>query len=78
MTKTYVLSDIHIGTNYRTCWYQQGYHEPYLIAVLDEIIRNKANIDECILLAACRRGNFSTKNKPFLTMDLIVWVINWA
>ena len=35
---TLVLSDTHIGTNYRTCWYQRSVHEPYLTAVLQHII----------------------------------------
>jgi UDP-2,3-diacylglucosamine pyrophosphatase LpxH len=35
---TVVLSDTHIGTNYRTCWYQRSVHEPYLTAVLQHII----------------------------------------
>jgi hypothetical protein len=36
-SRTVVLSDVHIGTNARTCWYQQAVHEPYLAAVLDYI-----------------------------------------
>jgi UDP-2,3-diacylglucosamine pyrophosphatase LpxH len=35
-----VISDIHIGTNYKTCWYQQSVHEPYLVALLDYVIQN--------------------------------------
>jgi len=35
-----ILSDTHIGTNYKTCWYQASTHEPYLIRVLDHIIQN--------------------------------------
>src|SRR5688572_7474070 len=50
MAKTYVLSDVHIGNDKPTCWYQKSYHEPYLIAVLDNILQNKAEIDEVILL----------------------------
>jgi UDP-2,3-diacylglucosamine pyrophosphatase LpxH len=38
-----VLSDTHIGTNYKTCWYQASVHEPYLIRVLDRIIQNTNN-----------------------------------
>ena len=33
-----VLSDIHIGNNSPTCWYQKKDHEPYLNAVFDWII----------------------------------------
>ena len=36
--RTVVLSDIHIGDNSRTCWYQRSLHEPYLAAVLDYAI----------------------------------------
>src|SRR5690348_3955840 len=46
MAKTYVLSDVHIGNDTPTCWYQKSYHEPYLIAVLDEILKNKDKTDE--------------------------------
>lgn len=50
MSKIVVLSDIHIGDNSKTCWYQRRYHEPYLIKVLDYIEQNAASIDEVILL----------------------------
>jgi UDP-2,3-diacylglucosamine pyrophosphatase LpxH len=39
-TRTVVISDVHIGTNSRTCWYQRAIHEPYLAAVLDYVIAN--------------------------------------
>jgi UDP-2,3-diacylglucosamine pyrophosphatase LpxH len=48
--KTVILSDIHIGDNSTTCWYQQKYHEPYLIKALDYIEHNAASIEEVILL----------------------------
>ena len=35
---TVVISDIHIGDNSRTCWYQKSVHEPYLLALMDWII----------------------------------------
>ena len=35
---TVVISDVHIGNNYKTCWYQKAVHEPYLTAVLDGVI----------------------------------------
>src|SRR5215471_19764938 len=38
--QTVVISDIHIGTNYKTCWYQQSVHEPYMLALLDYILQN--------------------------------------
>lgn len=48
--KIVVLSDIHIGTNAPTVWYQKDLHEPYLIKVLDYIIQQKDSIRELILL----------------------------
>ena len=45
-----VLSDIHIGTNAPTVWYQQKYHEPYLARVLDYVIEKASEIKELILL----------------------------
>ena len=49
-SKIVVLSDIHIGTNAPTVWYQQKYHEPYLATVLDDVIKNASEIKELILL----------------------------
>src|SRR5437879_2806395 len=37
---TIVISDIHIGNNYKTCWYQRSVHEPYMLALLDYILQN--------------------------------------
>ncbi|KAF3884552.1 MULTISPECIES: metallophosphoesterase [Nostocales] len=45
-----VLSDIHIGTNAPTVWYQKELHEPYLATVLDWVIANAPSIRELILL----------------------------
>lgn len=45
-----ILSDIHIGDNMPTCWYQQSFHEPYLLAALDWVIENANSIEELILL----------------------------
>ena len=45
-----VISDVHIGTNYPTCWYQKSVHEPYLVKVLDWIIANRAQIKEFVIL----------------------------
>src|ERR1035438_4517620 len=44
-TRTVVLSDVHIGTNARTCWYQKGVHEPYLRSVLDYVIAHADAVD---------------------------------
>ncbi|MCK9580814.1 MAG: metallophosphoesterase [Methanoregula sp.] len=48
--KAVILSDIHIGDNSATCWYQKKYHEPYLMKALDYIEQNAASINEVILL----------------------------
>ncbi|MBS9395474.1 MAG: hypothetical protein HEQ29_20915 [Dolichospermum sp. LBC05a] len=48
--KIVVLSDIHISTDIKTSWYQKSLHEPYLSAILDNVIRDKDSIQELILL----------------------------
>ncbi|MGB8247645.1 MAG: hypothetical protein HGB27_02905 [Chlorobiaceae bacterium] len=45
-----VLSDIHIGDNSPTCWYQSAIHDEYLITVLDAIADNAAAVRELVLL----------------------------
>jgi UDP-2,3-diacylglucosamine pyrophosphatase LpxH len=45
-----VLSDIHIGDNSPTVWYQKTIHEGFLMAVLDDVIKNKTTVLELILL----------------------------
>jgi UDP-2,3-diacylglucosamine pyrophosphatase LpxH len=45
-----VLSDIHIGNDANTCWYQTGVHEPYLVAALDWVVKNAAKFQEVVLL----------------------------
>jgi UDP-2,3-diacylglucosamine hydrolase len=45
-----VLSDIHIGDNSRTCWYQDGVHFSYLASVLNWIVARRASIREVIFL----------------------------
>jgi len=47
--KIIVLSDIHIGDNSPTCWYQKSVHEPYLLAILDWVVANAANVSELVL-----------------------------
>lgn len=44
-----ILSDIHIGTNLPTCWYQPGVHQKPLLEILDWICQNKATIKELVL-----------------------------
>ena len=43
-SRTVVISDSHIGTNTKTCWYQKAIHEPYLAAVLDYIVAHAAGV----------------------------------
>jgi len=43
-TRTVVISDVHIGTNAPTCWYQKTHHECYLAALLEYVAEHaKAN-----------------------------------
>jgi UDP-2,3-diacylglucosamine pyrophosphatase LpxH len=46
--KIIVLSDIHIGDNSPTCWYQTSVHEKYLLAILDWVAKD-ANVSELVL-----------------------------
>jgi UDP-2,3-diacylglucosamine pyrophosphatase LpxH len=48
--KIVTLSDVHIGTNIPTNWYQQNFHEPYLSAILDYVINQADSIQELVLL----------------------------
>ena len=48
--RTIIISDIHIGNNYRTAWYQKKYHEPYLLTLLNWVVDNKDDIDRFIIL----------------------------
>jgi UDP-2,3-diacylglucosamine pyrophosphatase LpxH len=45
---TVVISDIHIGDNSRTCWYQKTVHEQYLLALMDWIIDRATGKDPVI------------------------------
>src|SRR5205814_4865894 len=45
-TRTVVISDVHIGTNARTCWYQKSVHEPYLASVFDYIVAHASGVDQ--------------------------------
>jgi UDP-2,3-diacylglucosamine pyrophosphatase LpxH len=45
-----VLSDLHIGNNTNTCWYQASLHEKALVAVLRWIIARQSSVREVILL----------------------------
>ncbi len=48
--KLIFLSDIHMGSNYETNWYQANVHEPYLTTALSYIQENKDIIEEFIIL----------------------------
>src|ERR1041385_167921 len=48
--KIVVLSDVHIGDNSPTVWYQQKYHEPYLTALFDHVVANADQISELVIL----------------------------
>ena len=41
MSLAVVFSDVHIGDNSNTCWYQKKYHEGYLKAALKWVENNK-------------------------------------
>src|SRR4051794_14441879 len=45
-----VLSDVHIGSNDPTNWYQGEVHEPYLVAALDWVVANADSVRELIVL----------------------------
>jgi hypothetical protein len=45
-----VLSDVHIGDNSPTCWYQAAVHERPLSHALDWILRQRSIIREVVLL----------------------------
>ena len=45
-----VLSDLHIGDNTKTCWYQTSLHENALVAVLKWIIARQSTVSDVILL----------------------------
>src|SRR3954451_3312243 len=45
-----VISDVHIGNDTPTVWYQSSVHEPYLIKVFDWVVANQDTVDEVVLL----------------------------
>ena len=47
---TAVISDIHIGDNSKTCWYNKEFHESYLKKVFEHIISRKEEFEELIIL----------------------------
>ncbi len=45
-----VISDVHIGDNTPTVWYQRAFHEPFVIALFDHIVANAERVHELIIL----------------------------
>jgi UDP-2,3-diacylglucosamine pyrophosphatase LpxH len=45
-----VLSDIHIGNNTPTCWYQASIHDAYLTSLLSWIVASRESVREVIFL----------------------------
>ena len=45
-----VMSDVHIGDNSPTCWYQSAVHDPQLAAVVAWILARRAGVREVVLL----------------------------
>lgn len=50
LSRIALFSDVHIGTNAPTNWYQRAVHEPYLLAAFDYIRNNASVIDELVLV----------------------------
>lgn len=49
-SRAVVISDVHIGTNVPTNWYQRSVHEHSLVAALDWVVDNAASIRELVIL----------------------------
>jgi UDP-2,3-diacylglucosamine pyrophosphatase LpxH len=49
MTQLVFLSDVHIGSNAVTNWYQREVHEELLVAMLDHVVANAANVAELVI-----------------------------
>jgi UDP-2,3-diacylglucosamine pyrophosphatase LpxH len=45
-----IFSDVHIGNNASTCWYQRDVHEPYLLAALNWVAQHADMFREVVLL----------------------------
>jgi UDP-2,3-diacylglucosamine pyrophosphatase LpxH len=48
--KIVFISDVHIGTNGKTSWYDKSVHEPYLLATLQYVYDNADSIQQLVLL----------------------------
>lgn len=49
-TRIVFFSDVHIGLNAATNWYQRQLHEPYLLALFDYLQRQAGSIHELVLV----------------------------
>jgi hypothetical protein len=49
-THAAIFSDVHIGNNANTCWYQKSIHEPYLLAALNWVAQHADMFQEVVLL----------------------------
>ncbi len=47
---TVFLTDLHIGTNHETNWYQKGFHQPILKTILLYLVKNGQQIDDVVIL----------------------------
>lgn len=45
-----VLSDVHIGSDAPTVWYQRRVHEPYLLSALNWVLQHAGEVRELVLL----------------------------
>lgn len=48
--KTILFSDLHIGLNLPTNWYQKTFHQKYLKALLNYIVQEGAHIQDVVIL----------------------------
>ncbi|AKJ00934.1 calcineurin-like phosphoesterase family protein [Archangium gephyra] len=49
-SKIVFFSDIHIGTNAATNWYQRSLHEPYLLAAFEYLQQQASSIQELVVV----------------------------
>jgi len=74
----FILSDIHIGDNSPTCWYQKAVHEPYLLAIFDSIMESADNVQEPVLLGdIVDMGTYPFDRRPpgfnEITAEITTW-----
>jgi UDP-2,3-diacylglucosamine pyrophosphatase LpxH len=44
------LTDLHIGTNHETNWYQKEFHQPILKSILSYLVKNGNQIEDVVIL----------------------------